>query len=144
MWSAGRLAPVVAVTLFIVLGVTEGPRAGRGQSLAGGIYTEQQADRGWARYRDACESCHAPDLSGGKVVPEMVGDTFAARWTGHTVGQLLERIVVSMPVEDPASVSRHDKVDILAFILRANGFPVGETELSVHAPALERLAFEAP
>ena len=37
-----------------------------------------------------------------------------------------------------------DKVDILAFILRANGLPVGERELSAHAPALERLAFEAP
>jgi hypothetical protein len=90
-----------------------------------------------------CESSHAPDLAGGKVVPEIVGPTFITRWSGQTVGHLFERVVVSMPEDDPSSVSRQAKADIIAFILRANRFPAGDTELPDRIEGFNRFAFEA-
>ena len=113
------------------------------QSVSQGIYTNTQANRGQGLYRDVCESCHAPDLAGGKVVPEMVGQTFLARWSGQTVGNLFDRVLVSMPEDDPSSVSRQAKADIIAFILRANGFPGGDAELTDRIEDLNRFEFEA-
>jgi quinoprotein glucose dehydrogenase len=126
-----------------VLASTAALDAQKTRSVQEGIYTDEQANRGSARYHDVCETCHAPDLSGGKVVPEMVGETFTGRWAGQTVGQLFERIVVSMPVDDPPSVSRRDKVDILAFILSVNGFPPGGEELPEQTRLLDRFRFES-
>ena len=60
--------------------------AGQTRSARDGIYTDQQARRGKDLYHDACEGCHAPDLSGGKVVPAVIGETFTAKWSDLTVG----------------------------------------------------------
>ena len=62
-------------------------------------------------------------------------------WTGLTVGQLFERILLSMPEADPASVSRSEKADIVAFILRANGFPAGQRDLEPETDILDRFRF---
>ena len=113
------------------------------KSVLEGIYTNTQANRGQVLYHNVCESCHAPDLAGGKVVPEMVGQTFVARWSGQTVGDLFERVLVSMPEDDPSSVSRQAKADIVAFVLRVNGFPAGDAELADRTEVLNRFAFEA-
>ena len=112
------------------------------ESVWDGVYSEQQADRGELLYRAVCESCHAPDLSGGKVVPELVGETFTEDWDGLMVGQLFELVLLSMPEGDPASVSSREKVDILSFILRANGFPAGNMDLQVQQDVLNAVRFE--
>ena len=116
--------------------------AGQVWALRQGVYTNDQADRGQVLYHEVCESCHAPDLAGGKVVPEIVGPTFVARWTNRTVGQFLDHVVASMPEDDPARVSREDKVDIVAFLLRANGLPPGDTLLADRLDDLDRVRFE--
>ena len=97
--------------------------AGQGRTVWDGIYTDQQADRGEPLYQDACASCHAQDLSGGQMVPELMGGEFVWNWSGLTIGQLFERLRISMLQEDPASVSRQEKADILAFILRGERVP---------------------
>ena len=117
--------------------------AGQGRTVWDGIYTDEQADRGESLYQDACASCHAQDLSGGQMVPQLIGGEFTWNWSGLTVGQLFERLRISMPQEDPASVSRQEKADILAFILRANEFPAGEKELASRAEMLNQFMFEA-
>lgn len=108
-----------------------------------GIYTLEQADRGDVLYQEWCASCHAADLSGGDVAPGLVGGEFVWNWSGLTVGQLFDRLRISMPQEDPAAVSRSEKADILAFMLRANEFPAGERELPDRAAMLEQFLFEA-
>jgi hypothetical protein len=106
------------------------------------LYTTIQANRGQVLYRDSCESCHAPDLAGGKAVPEIVGPTFITRWSGQTIGQLFDRVLVSMPEDDPSSVSRQAKIDIVSFILRANGFAAGEVELTGQTANLNQFEFK--
>ena len=50
--------------------------AGQGRTVWDGIYTDEQADRGESLYQDACASCHGQDLSGGQMVPELIGGEF--------------------------------------------------------------------
>ncbi len=126
----------------LTMGMAWGGVAGQ-RTVWDRIYTDEQADRGEEVYRATCEGCHAPDLSGGKVVPELIGETFTDDWVGSTVGRLFERIVVSMPEENPASVSQRQKADIVAFILRANGFPPGRHELEPRADVLDRFTFDS-
>lgn len=122
-----------------------------GEELAGpqtktvwdGIYTEEQAARGEPLYQEWCASCHAPDLSGGDLAPGLVGGEFTWNWSGLTVGQLFERLRISMPQENPSSVSRAEKAAILAFMLRVNEFPTGEQELADRTAMLEQFMFEA-
>ena len=64
------------------------------------------------------------------MVPGLIGGEFIWNWSGLTIGQLFERLRISIPQENPASVSRREKADILAFILRLNEFPAGEKELA--------------
>lgn len=117
--------------------------AGQARTTWDGIYTEQQAARGEPLYQEWCASCHAPDLSGGDLAPGLVGGEFVWNWSGITVGQLFERLRISMPQENPSSVTRAQKADILAFMLYVNEFPAGEHELADRTNMLEQIMFEA-
>jgi len=136
-WMSVIGVGVVVIAAGTMLG------AGQGQTVLDGLYTDAQAIRGAALYRDRCEGCHAPDLSGGKVVPGLAGPAFAERWSDRTLAQWLELVLVSMPEEDPGSVSASQSADILAFILRANGLPAGDSELPSRPDTLERYTFAA-
>ena len=134
----------VAVTLLSAAPGARGALAERQErTVWDGIYTQAQADRGDVLYQEWCASCHASDLSGGDVAPGLVGGEFVWNWSGLTVGQLFERLRISMPQEDPAAVTRSEKADILAFMLRANEFPVGDRELPDRAAMLDQFLFEA-
>ena len=132
---------LLVITTFVA-GATLG--ANQAPSVSDGIYTKEQAEHGEALYRDACESCHAPDLSGGKVVPGLAGRAFAQQWGGMTLGQWFDLVLTSMPDTNPAEVTSREKADILAFVLRENGLPSGDVELPGRAEVLDRYRFEMP
>ena len=94
----------VLAAAIVVAGATLGARQGPSLSdgIYDGIYTEEQANRGGVAYREACESCHGPDLSGGKVVPGLSGRAFAEKWSGLTLGQWFELVLTSKPDGSPA------------------------------------------
>ena len=75
--------------------------------------------------------------------PGLVGGEFVWNWNGLSVGDLFERLRVSMPQGEPNSVSRQEKADILAFLLQANDFPVGDTELANRIGMLAGINFLA-
>lgn len=129
----------VLAAAIVVAGATLGAR--QGPSLSDGIYTEEQANRGGVAYREACESCHGPDLSGGKVVPGLSGRAFAEKWSGLTLGQWFELVLTSMPDGSPADVTSPEKADILAFVLRESGLPPGDVELPDRTEVLDGYTF---
>jgi mono/diheme cytochrome c family protein len=143
-----RVRVVVGIGVAVAL-LSAAPGAGRllaerqERTVWDGIYTQEQAERGAGLYQEWCASCHASDLSGGDMAPGLVGGEFVWNWSGLTVGQLFERLRISMPQEDPASVTRSQKADILAFMLDVNEFPAGERELPDRAAMLEQFLFEA-
>ncbi|MGE0459995.1 MAG: c-type cytochrome [Vicinamibacterales bacterium] len=108
-----------------------------------GVYTEDQAKRGAEAYEKDCASCHQADLAGDGFAPGLAGPEFAAAWEGLSVGDLLERIRISMPPSDPNSVTTAAKADIIAHLLKMNQFPAGKTELPSDLDAAKQIQYKA-
>ena len=126
-----------------VLGVWQSARAEQGSTTWSGVYTEEQANSGAAVYAKVCSECHLDDLAGDGFAPALRGPEFMSNWNGLTVGDLFERIRVSMPPSEPNSVTPKEKASILAHILKSGGFPAGSTELAAETAPLKTIKFEA-
>ena len=134
---AGLMAIGVFQPAFRAQEKTRPPR-----SVWDGVYTEEQANRGASIYGKECASCHRTD-SGGEEATALSGPAFLANWDGLTVGDLCQRIRVSMPPDNPRRLSRRQISDILGHVLKANGFPAGKTELAGEIEALKQIRIEA-
>ena len=108
-----------------------------------GVYTGDQAKRGEAAYVEACSNCHGRTLEGADMTPALTGGAFMANWDGLTVGDLFDRIRVSMPADRPGSLSRQEDADVIAYILRFNQFPSGKEELPREVQVLKQILFKA-
>lgn len=125
-------------------GVLHAARAEQaGSSTWSGVYTEAQAKTGQEVYTKNCAECHGQDLGGDGFAPGLKGPEFMNNWNGLTVGDLYERIRVSMPPNNPNAVNAKEKVDIIAYILKEDGFPAGKADLPVAADGLKAIKFEA-
>jgi mono/diheme cytochrome c family protein len=91
-----------------------------------GVYTEAQAARGMASFGQSCSGCHA--LAAQGKAP-LVGDPFWKSFAQKTVGDLLQYVSANMPNGNPGSLSESSYGDIVALMLKSNGFPAGNTEL---------------
>ena len=139
-----RFAAVAIIPFVTVLGLRPSVRAQEtSKSVWDGVYTQEQADRGKQLYSDACASCHGPELTGGEMAPPLVGGDFQSDWNGLSLGDLFERIRVSMPQNAPGSLSAQQNADVLAFMLAQNKFPVGTTEMGKDAMMLKGIKFES-
>jgi S-disulfanyl-L-cysteine oxidoreductase SoxD len=112
------------------------------KSIWDGVYSDAQAARGKALYSENCASCHGGELTGGEMAPPLAGGEFMAGWDGLTIGDLFERIRISMPQNAPGSLSGQQNADILAFMFSANKFPAGTDELPKEAGILKQIKFE--
>ncbi|HZM95225.1 MAG TPA: cytochrome c [Vicinamibacterales bacterium] len=101
-----------------------------------GVYTEEQAKRGAEVYAEKCAMCHGDSLGGVESAPALTGPAFYANWEGETLNALFERIRMSMPQDNPGSLSRTQNADIIAHMLRVGGYPAGSTALEGQAGAL--------
>jgi quinoprotein glucose dehydrogenase len=112
------------------------------RSVWDGVYTSEQAARGAALYATHCAACHGTALTGGESAPPLAGGEFFSNWNGLTVGDLFERIRVSMPADRPGKLSREQDADILAYMLSMNQFPAGKSELERQTDALKQIRIE--
>ena len=48
-----------------------------------------------------------------------------------------------MPLDQPGTLSRQQNADVVAFLLRANAWPSGKTELPADAAALKQIKIVA-
>lgn len=112
-------------------------------SVWDGVYTKEQAKRGEGLYVQKCSSCHGPDLSGNDEAAPLAGPVFLASWDGLSVGELANRVRVSMPPNDLGKLSRQQIVDILSYVLSFNNFPAGKTELDPKPELLKQVRVEA-
>jgi mono/diheme cytochrome c family protein len=113
------------------------------RSVWDGVYTEAQAKRGEALYRQNCAACHGMALEGIETAGPLTGARFTANWNGVTVGDLLERVRVSMPHDRPGTLSRQQTADVLAYVFSVNQFPAGKTELARQTELLKQIKFDA-
>jgi len=112
------------------------------RSVVDGVYTEAQARRGAETYSASCSSCHGGDLGGDGFAPPLAGGEFASNWNGLTVGDLFDRIRISMPPEGPNSVPPDAKADIVAYLLSVGKYPAGAAELEPKVDVLKQIKIE--
>ena len=138
-----RVAAIFLVPAFAVLALHATVHAQPPtKSIWDGVYSQAQAERGRGLYQEQCASCHGSELTGGEMAPPLSGGEFMAGWDGLTVGDLFERIRISMPQNAPGSLSGQQNADILAFVFSVNKFPAGDTELPKEAGILKTIKFE--
>jgi predicted methyltransferase len=77
------------------------------------------------------------------MAPALVDAAFLANYDGQTVGDLFDRNKNTMPVGREGQLSPQQTADITAFMLQANKFPAGTTELPALSPMLKTIAFIA-
>ena len=119
------------------------PAAQPSHSVWEGVYTDAQAKRGQPLYNEQCGSCHGATLEGGESAPALAGGEFLSNWNGLSVGDLFERMRTSMPQNKPGKLSREVNADILAYMLSANQFPTGKTELAHQTEVLKDIRIDA-
>jgi mono/diheme cytochrome c family protein len=113
------------------------------RSVWDGVYTEAQAKRGAVVYQRSCVSCHGPTLEGIETAGPLVGARFTSNWNGVTVGDMAERVRISMPNDRPGTLTRQEVADVLAYVFSVNRFPAGKAELLRQTEILRQIKFEA-
>jgi mono/diheme cytochrome c family protein len=114
---------LVSATTSLVPAQTSTPR----RTVWDGVYTEAQAARGTMAFGQSCAGCHV--LAAEGKAP-LAGDPFWKSFAQKTVGDLLEFVSDNMPNGAPNSLSESTYQDLVALILKSNGFPAGTTELA--------------
>lgn len=116
-WIPASVA-VAALTLAPsgVLGQGNGDQ----RTSADGVYTEAQAERGEQTFAEVCSACH------GKG---QFDRNFLRGWTGAPAYYLYDLIAATMPQDNPGRLEPVQYADVIAYILKLNGFPAGDTEL---------------
>jgi mono/diheme cytochrome c family protein len=93
------------------------------------VFTNEQAASGETQYLQKCAACHMPDLSGNGTATALAGGAFVRSWSGHSLDELLDVISTTMPQGNAGSLSPDAYADIVAYILKVNGLPAGESKL---------------
>ena len=127
---------VLLATLFFVASATA--RLGTAQTstprrtIWDGVYTEAQATRGMMAFGQSCAGCHALAAEGRAP---LVGDAFWKSFQQKTVGDVVEFVSKYMPNGAPGSLTESAYQDIVALMLKSNGFPAGTTDLDARTIA---------
>jgi mono/diheme cytochrome c family protein len=119
---------LLAATASLATAQTSSPH----RTVWDGVYTDAQATRGTVAFVQSCAGCHVL-ASEGKA--PLTGDAFWKSFAQKTVGDMLEYVSANMPNGSPGSLSEPTYRDIVAVILKSNGFPAGTTELGGAATA---------
>jgi S-disulfanyl-L-cysteine oxidoreductase SoxD len=128
---------IVAIPAGLISLISSAPLGA--QTIWDGVYTTAQAERGKTAFEISCINCHNRDLAGSVRGPALRGDKFMLNWQDGSVNSLFSKIRFSMPATYPDSVSDEVKLDIVAYLLQANGFPAGSEELKTDADRLEAI-----
>ena len=128
--SKGTLAVVAA------LGVATAAALNAGSATAAGagapmLYANAQASSGARQYAANCAQCHGANLEGG-AGPPLAGANMKTLGTKThlTVGDMFQFMTSQMPMNAPASLNHAQYLQILAYILKQNGYPAGPKPLA--------------
>lgn len=129
------LALILAAAWMLPAGASAGANAG-----TTGYYTAVQAATGKTVFEQVCAICHGDHLQ-GKVGPALAGKQFlsVSQFQGLTAWYLYQFMSTHMPQNAPGSLTKAQYDDLMAFILKTNGYPPGSTELTGNKERLEAL-----
>jgi len=129
---------VSGTALLLTAGWTAAPRVeaqAPAQRLWSGMYTEEQATNGQATYAASCSRCHSVDLAGSQVAanfaPALGGDKFMAVWETRSLDRLFKVIRDTMPRDTPGVLNDGRALELVAYMLKFNGYPSAAEPLTV-------------
>ena len=96
------------------------------------VYTDAQADRAAVIFSQSCAECHTLSSEGANALS---GAAFWESYTQKTVGDLLTYVKTFMPNGNGNSLPAAAYTDLVALILKSNGLPAGQTELTPETSA---------
>jgi mono/diheme cytochrome c family protein len=114
------------------------------KSVNEGVYSEAQAKRGDAIYKEQCAACHGDNLEGTGPMPPLAGADFLANWQGKPVSDVFEKTQTSMPATAPGSMSPEQTADVVAYMLSVGKYPTGAAELAAKVDDLKQITIDAP
>jgi quinoprotein glucose dehydrogenase len=126
--KVGKVAVLLLSALALGASVWAAQSVSNPRSVWDGVYTPAQAARGKAVYDSVCSTCHRSDLSGAEG-GALRGDRFWQNWGEDTLSNLYNLTKSTMP-RNAAALPDGTYLDILAYILQANGYPAGEAALT--------------
>ena len=130
---------LAAVALALIVPI--GGRAQAAPKAAGAsrrYYSEAQAKRGKEQYAKYCSQCHMADLKGAGTVPALLGDDFLHDY--YSVNDLFIKVSVTMPGDNVHGLSTDTYLNIVAYLLQANGLSAGTENLKPDIAAMKRMA----
>jgi S-disulfanyl-L-cysteine oxidoreductase SoxD len=133
-----RWTPALALALVTTAGANWMVIAQGSRTVADGVYTTAQAQRGQMLYTTECRACHGTALEGG-LGPALTGASFLRVWNGRSLADLVDKIEHTMPATKPGTLSRPQAADLTAHVLQVGGFKAGAAELPANA-ALSEIA----
>ncbi len=115
--STRLLMPAIVglASMAMVAAGSAGALARAGES--GGDELAQQVDSGAAVYDSVCSYCHGAAGEGGEG-PALIGPRAIRSF--RTAGRLYTYVRLSMPNDNPGSLSDQEYYDVIAFLLDAN------------------------
>ena len=90
-------------------------------------YSSEQVDSGEDRYKKDCVECHGDDLRGGmNGGPPLRGLAFEEKYFGELPASVMFGFMsATMPPNAPGRYSENTYADLMAYILKHNGFKEG-------------------
>lgn len=107
------------------------------------VYSAAQAARGETAYAKSCARCHGASLTGGDESPPLTGGSFLGNWNGLPLSELETRIRTTMPSDSVGIYGRELVTDVIAHLLKANGFPAGTADLPATTDSLKEIVIRA-
>ena len=142
-----RVAALISLAALTFLAGRSGSLSARERVLAktvwDSVYTVEQAARGESAYAKGCARCHGVALTGGDQSPPLTGSAFLGNWNGQSLIDLQQRIKTTMPSDSIGIYDQKFITDVVAFMLKANGFPAGQAELSTENDSLKTIVIRA-
>jgi mono/diheme cytochrome c family protein len=125
-------AAVAASAILFLLAASIAIEAQATRTLQDGVFSDAQAARGQALYADRCAGCHGPDLAGGAQAPPLEGAAFKYKWRQEPLSALFIKTRYTMPPNagDAARLTAEQGADLVAHILKSNGFPAGQADFA--------------
>ena len=145
--SRGWLGAVALVALLPTLAMnlaSRGPsRRVAPRTVWDSVYSASQAGSGEAAYAKSCARCHGASLSGGDESPPLTGSAFLGNWNGLPLSDLHTRIRTTMPTDSVGIYDRQLVTDVIAYLLKSNGFPAGQADLPNDIEPLKEILMKA-
>lgn len=114
-----RTAPLLMAAGLMGLGVL---MAQNGPAL---WFSAAQAQRGQALALQQCAACHGVRLE-GRYGPPLSGPRFLGKWGGRSAEELRAFIATQMPLGRAGTLSPQQTLELVAYILQANGLARAE------------------